>query len=1368
MKGAILSFFLFCLLPAFFASSASGQSTDHSFDSITIALKWQHQFQFAGYYAAIEQGFFAEEGLQVTLTTPNNFRFPFETVAAGEAEYGVFASEVLLSRVEGNPFVVVASIFQHSPLVLASRADNNYIYPSSFVGKRVNSPGSAQMVLAALFQREGINPDDIFFVREEWDLSALADGRIDGMSGYITDLPYQFENMGVPIRLLRPIDYGIDFYGDLLFTTETEINKNPHRVAAVKRAVLRGWEYALENSDELVDHILTLPGVQERGFTRELLKYEAEKTRELIQPVLVELGHINPGRWEKIAAMYADQGLMPRDYSLEGFIYAPAQSNATAQKILRIAGTLIAFSLLVVFGIFITSRRKLVRMQRKHQRKESLFQAISKNFDSGFVYQLDTGKGGEIREFLFISDGVTAITGYTPQQITTDPALMYAATNADDKRTLFEKESESIAQRKALRAVVRIHHLNGSVSWCQITSIPRREANGHMIWEGMVLDITEQRKSEEFSKRVFESSKVPIVIMDAESFNYLDCNQAAVDIYKFKSKEEVIGKTPFDVSAPLQYDGTSSDAKAFYYLNKALKKGSAVFEWRHQRPDGELWDAEVHLLAFSVEGKTILQFSLLDITERKRAVEALQEREQRAVAQRNVIADLALDQLLAERDTTITLRQIVKELSTTLNVARASVWTMSEDSAQLQCLSQYEADKGVYTSGAVLKSHDIPGYFDALMRQNRISAIDAQNDPRTRELTEQHLKPLGITSILDAGIYLQGNMAGVVCAEHIGPKRKWYPDEESFISSIAAIVAQLILNTKRKQAEDQLRKLSQAVEQSPAAVVITDINANIEYVNSKFTDVTGYSTAEVIGKNPRILQSGEMDESIFRQLWSHLLAGEEWQGEFLNKHKDGHLFWERARISPLRDDQGKTTHFIAVKEDITVQKRYEQQLEYQASHDALTGLANRILLMDRLEQAIRFAHRSQRMVAVLLLDLDRFKVINDTLGHRSGDILLCQIAERLKAVVRDTDTVARLGGDEFIVLLTEVPNERDMFRLVQNISEIFLQPYLIGQRQLMLAASIGVCCYPQHSDDPETLIRYADIAMYQSKNSGGAFACYEGCMDRFHPDTLDLETGLHGALERREFCLHYQPKVDLAAGTIDGCEALLRWHHPTMGMVSPGQFIPLAEETGLIVPIGSWVIEEACRQSIAWQLAGLPPIRVAVNLSARQFRQGDLAETINSILSESGLAPSLLELELTESMIMDDPQGAEQALIALKKLGVSLSLDDFGTGYSSLNYLSRFPVDHLKIDQSFIRDIGTSDNRTAVISSIIDIAHNLHLTAIAEGVETREQLQFLMTHGCEAMQGYLFSKPLSAVEFAGLLQQGTCLNDIVTGLSADK
>ncbi len=465
------------------------------------------------------------------------------------------------------------------------------------------------------------------------------------------------------------------------------------------------------------------------------------------------------------------------------------------------------------------------------------------------------------------------------------------------------------------------------------------------------------------------------------------------------------------------------------------------------------------------------------------------------------------------------------------------------------------------------------------------------------------------------------------------------------------------------------------------------------------------------------------------------------------------MFWEKALIAPLVNELGTATHYIGIKEDITVQKDYEQQLEYQATHDQLTGLTNRFLLKDRLEQAIQYAQRSKRLVALVLLDLDRFKVVNDSLGHAMGDELLCQVAARLKKTVRDTDTVARFGGDEFVLLLTQIARIEDVNAILEKVTKAFSTPYQLAERRINLSVSIGVSLSPHHSEDSTHLIRFADMAMYQAKNSGRDYCFYDMDMGRFGLDTLELEHDMYQALEHGQFSLHYQPKVSLKTGLIDGCEALLRWQHPLRGMIPPGAFIAIAEQTGLIVPIGTWVIKEACRQSLAWQSAGLPEMRIAVNLSARQFRQGDLTLVVSTLLHESGLDPALLELELTESMMMDEPDNARVTLQELKKLGVGLSLDDFGTGYSSLNYLRRFPVDSLKIDQSFIRDITTDPTGASVVTSIIDIAHNLNLIAIAEGVETQDQLDFLCGNNCDAVQGYLFSRPLPAADFSAFLEQ---------------
>lgn len=561
--------------------------------------------------------------------------------------------------------------------------------------------------------------------------------------------------------------------------------------------------------------------------------------------------------------------------------------------------------------------------------------------------------------------------------------------------------------------------------------------------------------------------------------------------------------------------------------------------------------------------------------------------------------------------------------------------------------------------------------------------------------------------------------------------------------------------TERKRHENELRKLSQAVEQSPAAVVLTNPQGQIEYANPKFSQITGYSLEEVLGKNSRFLKSGETSSEDYSNLWETITSGREWHGEFHNRRKDGTLFWEQASISPVRNNTGEISHFLAIKEDITERKRYEEQLQHLATHDDLTGLANRALMQDRLEQSILFAKRSGRLVAILLLDLDRFKIINDSLGHSFGDSLLKIIADRLRESVRGADTVARLGGDEFVILLAEVASEEDVGKVAKKILDNITTPFQIEDREITITASLGISIYPQDGEDEETLIRNADIAMYRAKEEGNSFRLYAPEMNLVVHEVMEMETDLRRAIERNELLLHYQPKICIQTGKITGAEALLRWEHPVRGMIMPGIFIPLAEETGLIQSIGEWVLQNICLQIKGWQAQGLPVVPIAANLSARQFRQDDLGTTVQAILQETGL-PHLLELELTESMIMRDPQSAAATMQQLNMLGVSLALDDFGTGYSSLNYLRRFPVDCLKIDRSFISDVADDASAAAVATSIVAIAHSLGLQAVAEGVETKEQLAFLYECGCDSYQGYLFSAPLPQDGFTELLCKAQC------------
>ena len=522
--------------------------------------------------------------------------------------------------------------------------------------------------------------------------------------------------------------------------------------------------------------------------------------------------------------------------------------------------------------------------------------------------------------------------------------------------------------------------------------------------------------------------------------------------------------------------------------------------------------------------------------------------------------------------------------------------------------------------------------------------------------------------------------------------------------------------------------------------------------------MTGYAEEEILGKSMRILMGTDSKQPGIAEFKSATIEQRPGHAVMRSYRKDGTMFWNDLYTSPVRDADGKVTHFVAAQYDITDMKRYEAELEIRANRDTVTGLANRNLLRDRLGQALAFAARYTHPVWVVHLDLDRFKFINDTLGISAGDELLRQVAVRLQECVRDTDTVARLAADEFVLVLPERSDENTAIHTMQRIMESAAQPYIVEGHEFFMTVSAGMAVYPTDGEDADTLMKHADVAMYRAKETGrNNYQFYTPAMNERALERLRLEGDLRLALEHGQFELYYQPQVDLHTGRIHGMEALVRWQHPAFGMVSPARFIGLAEETGLIVPLGAWVLCSAAMQAKAWQDAGLGELRVAVNLSARQFMQKDLVDSIAGVLHECGLAPHCLEVELTESMIMDDVEHAIGILRDLAKLGVQISVDDFGTGYSSLSYLKRLPIDVLKIDQSFVRDITVDPDDAAIVATIISLAHSLRLSVVAEGVETAEQLEFLRSHGCDAMQGYYFSKPLPAEEVEGLLREGRAL-----------
>ncbi|WP_148665380.1 EAL domain-containing protein [Sulfurifustis variabilis] len=558
--------------------------------------------------------------------------------------------------------------------------------------------------------------------------------------------------------------------------------------------------------------------------------------------------------------------------------------------------------------------------------------------------------------------------------------------------------------------------------------------------------------------------------------------------------------------------------------------------------------------------------------------------------------------------------------------------------------------------------------------------------------------------------------------------------------------------TELKRAEDAVARLGRILDDSSNEIYVFNANdLRIVQVNRGAQRNLGYSLEELKGLTPVDLKP-EFDRDSFEALLTPLRRGEQETTSFVTQHRrrDGSVYPVEVRLQLSRHDEPPV--FVAIVQDITERKQSEEQLRYLAYHDGLTGLPNRLKLTERLRQAAHASGEDGLLTAVLLLDLDRFKTINDTLGHEAGDVLLRTVAERLAACVRPGDSVARIGGDEFVVVLSQIAEMDEITGVTQRILASFGPAFQIGARELFTSASVGIAVYPLDAREPEGLLKHADAAMYEAKESGrNTFRFYTAELNARAQRRLRLETDLRRALDRNELLLHFQPQLDLATGRIVAAEALLRWQHPELGLLPPGDFISLAEETGLIVPIGEWVLREACTRARGWHAAGFKRLRVAVNLSGRQFMNHDLSLVVKRTIEETGLAPRYLELELTESLLMHNVEAAAAMLRTLDGIGVTFSMDDFGTGYSSLAYLKRFPLDLIKIDRTFVRDITTDPDDAAITKTIIAMAHSLDMRVIAEGVETEDQLAFLRAHGCDAIQGYCFSPPVSPEAFLELL-----------------
>jgi len=848
--------------------------------------------------------------------------------------------------------------------------------------------------------------------------------------------------------------------------------------------------------------------------------------------------------------------------------------------------------------------------------------------------------------------------------------------------------------------------LKGTYRWMDTHAVPLRDSHGHITaLLAVTRDITEHKASETALQEALDrlqkiASRVPGLVFQFQmrpdgSSCFPFASEAIRDIYRV-SPEDVRDDAArvYAVLHPDDYDGIVASIQA---------SARRLTPWRHEYrvkfDDGTVrWLFGNSLPQREADGSVLWHGFITDVTERKRATASLLESEAR-------------------------FRTMADSAPVLIWIARPDKFFHYFNKGWLEFTGRtMEQEIG---NGWIANVH--PEDFQRCFN-TYVTSFDARHEfsmeYRLRRFDGEY------RWLLDHGVPL-------------------YDEQDTFLGYIGSCID----ITRRKLSETDLRIASTAFE-SQEAMAITDKDQVILRVNQAFVRVTGYSVEEAVGKTPALLKSGRQDAEFYRAMWESLSRDGHWQGEIWNRRKNDEVYPEWLNITAVTDEGGHVTNYVASFSDITERKTAEYEIQHLAFHDSLTQLPNRRLLLERLRHGIEVERREGKQLALLMLDLDRFKAVNDSFGHQAGDELLQQVARRITSRLREVDMVARLGGDEFIVLLEDITHPDDAARVAEGIIADLSKPFQLPQSDdVQIGVSIGISLYPQHADNPEMLLDHADTALYHAKDNGrGCFAYFSEDLTIAVRERIALEARLRKAIKQQELRVFYQPQMDIASGRIVGAEALVRWQDPVEGLIPPCRFIPIAEETNLIVEIGEWVLRETCRQGRQWLDMGLPPLTLAVNVSPHQFRRSDINALVATVLRDTGFPAGQLELEITESGLMENQDKTTNILNSLHAQGVHLAIDDFGTGYSSLTYLKHFPLDVLKIDKSFIDDIPHNKDDMEIAATIVAMGHILGFKVLAEGVETLEQLAFLQEQSCDLYQGYLKSHPLPADDFVARLQ----------------
>jgi diguanylate cyclase (GGDEF)-like protein/PAS domain S-box-containing protein len=1044
----------------------------------------------------------------------------------------------------------------------------------------------------------------------------------------------------------------------------------------------------------------------------------------------------------------------------QNFVESDIQLKHSSGRILTIKLMMQRFSqegqpdlLLATFDDVTEKRQLYADLNRSHQQQMQNSQQLDAILSASSTVLHRIEVDGTSCRTTWVSNNIDRLFGYSVEQSLTE-SWWERGLHPDDKPSA-GNAIELTLKHGHYRHEYRFYDATGAVRSIRddLRLLPAL-VEGRQQIIGAMVDITElkQARSEQEAtndklKTLFNTMSEGLVLHD-KTGAIVDANQAAEQMLN-SSLDEMKGNIPHAEHWRTIFEDGSEFPAELYPSNEVLRTAKPVQDvvMGIERGNVQRW---LKVNAQPLFEQEQLCGALVTIDDISAEVEFRRQLKQRALVMSN-LADMAA-RFLQHSDWLQLLRSMMPSISRALAVDAIYLYQTSvlQELVSGTLLTHWRRDQKEHVRTFKELNNKLSRWYPAIEQLAKGNIVAGQATEMDAML-QPVLKRFRVQAIALMPVMVDGLWWGLLGVEQHHSCREWNQVELDALNLLATALGNAV---KRQQFESSLQQAAAVFESTREGIMVTDASNRIIQVNQSLLQMLGYQEDEVIGNTPAMFASGRHDQAFYQQMWQELAEQGHWQGEVWNRRKNGEIYPELLSINSILDATQQVSHYVAVFADITQLKASEQELAYLAHHDVLTDLPNRLLMSSRLQNAVDLAKRDQHQFAVLMMDLDRFKYINDSFGHPSGDELLKLVAASLKQRLRDIDTVARFGGDEFIILLEQLHQSEDAARFATQLIKDMSHPWLLSNNaEVRIGASIGISVYPDHGSDGETLLSNADAALYRAKEQGrGRFAYYSDDLTLYARQRIDLEARLRGALAQQQFLVYYQPQTDIKTGQIVGAEALIRWNDPVEGLISPALFIPIAEDTGLIGVIGDWVLTETCRQGALWRKLGLPDLKLAVNLSSHQFSHGDIGARTKEVLQQTGFPAELLELELTESAIMSREQQAEIVLSDLHAMGIKLAIDDFGTGYSSFAHLQRYQLDVLKIDKSFIDDVAHNSESQAIVTAIISMAHILGLKALAEGVEQQAQLDYLSMQGCDYYQGYLRSKPLPAEQFEQLLR----------------